>query len=326
MDQDEFWALIGQCLADGDPEVLVERLAAMPVEAITGFADRLAEALYGLDTPELADQPVWDADQDPEADKPLPLSDDAFLYVRCAVVATGREAYERVRADPEALAGQWDLDWEDLLYLAPRAYERATGEEWDQESPVSYETGSAWPEDAPVLLGHGPWREAGMRHVEWLRVRLDIMDAFLFEVTLRDPRERAELLDRWGLTEADFTGTHPQGLLLLPGDVGDDYTVLLREAGLDDLPFVHIVIPPGEGWDLGPDLHDYEQWNGRNVRVRLRIDQATEHGWSAEELARAVRGLAAHAVLAVLAREGVAALPELVRDRDAARDLVPFSR
>jgi hypothetical protein len=325
MDQDEFWALIGG-LHTADADVLVERLAAMPVAAITGFADRLAEALHALDTPELADQPVWDVEQDPEADEPLSPSDDAFLYTRCAVVASGRETYERVRAEPTALAGRWDLGREDLLYVAPRAYEQATGEEWDHESPVSYETGSAWPEDASAPLGHGPWRDSGMTHVEWLRVRLDLMDAFLFQITMQDPRERAELLDRWGLTEADFAGTHPQALMLMPGDVGDDYTVLLREAGLTDLPFVHIAIPPGEGWDLEPDLHDYEQWNGRNVRVRLRIDQQTEHGWSEEELGRAVRGLAAHAVLAVLAREGVAALPELVRDRDAASDLVPFSR
>jgi hypothetical protein len=320
--EDEFWTLIGS-LGEGDPDVLVGRLAAMPVTAITGFADRLAEALYGLDTPELADQPVWDVEQDPETDKPLSPSTDAFLYTRCAVVASGRETYDRVRAEPVALAGQWDLGWEDLLYVAPRAYEQATGEEWDHESPVDYETGAGWPEDATEPVGHGPWRQAGLTRVEWQRVLVDVMDGMLLDMVVGDPRERAELLRRWKLTEADFAGAHPPELMAVVGDVEEEHTVLLREAGLADLPLVHVFLPPGEGWDLVPDLHDYEDWKGSNTRVLLRVDQETEDGWSEEELRRAVRGLAAHAVLAVLARHG-ADLPALHADRDAARDLVPF--
>ncbi len=55
------------------------------------------------------------------------LSPDGFLYARCRAVAKGRTNYEKTLADPRAMPK--DLDFETLLYLAPMAYEEATGEE-----------------------------------------------------------------------------------------------------------------------------------------------------------------------------------------------------
>lgn len=65
-------------------------------------------------------------------------SDDGFEYFRGWLILQGREVYERVVADPDALAdlpviralapGAW-VECEDTLYIAMKAYRTATGEE-----------------------------------------------------------------------------------------------------------------------------------------------------------------------------------------------------
>ena len=150
--RDDFWNLIattGGSIDEESAEALSTRLALRPAEEIVQFADHLASLLYDLDSPTAAAQLVTD----PTAgEDPFELSDDLFLYARCAVVAAGRDAYERVLADPTALAGEWPVfDGEFLITVAPTAYEMATGEEYDHEPPVSYETGS----------NSGLWESAG---------------------------------------------------------------------------------------------------------------------------------------------------------------------
>lgn len=71
-------------------------------------------------------------------------SDDGFWYFQCWLIGLGRETFERVAADPDALAGlplvhdlvsrgpnswaddEWP-DWESLDFVAGAAYERVTG-------------------------------------------------------------------------------------------------------------------------------------------------------------------------------------------------------
>lgn len=149
MDEHDFWQLIA--LLDGRAEEpglsrLSTALAATSPERITGFADRLAEVLHALDTPGHFGQEVRDLEDPPDAPT-MPLSEDTFLYLRCAVVAAGRRAYGIVLADPDRLAGAWQMDGESLLYVAEEAWERATGRPWEHETPISYETGhnqAAW--------------------------------------------------------------------------------------------------------------------------------------------------------------------------------------
>lgn len=73
------------------------------------------------------------------------------MYARCAVVANGREFYERVLANPKAMPK--DLDFESLLFLTHAAWERKTGDEYEGfETSVSYETYSnaaGWPPGPP---------------------------------------------------------------------------------------------------------------------------------------------------------------------------------
>jgi len=140
--------------------------------------------VHALDTPAHFKQPVRDESEPAELD-PLPMSSDVFLYARLAVVASGRQTYERVLADPAALAGTWPVAGaEDLLAVAEHAYERTAGDAWEHEPPVGMETGSntaAWGTNEPddhtddgwitlaVAYGVGVWPS-----VEYQRVHLKL--------------------------------------------------------------------------------------------------------------------------------------------------------
>ncbi|MFE0421943.1 DUF4240 domain-containing protein [Streptomyces sp. NPDC058953] len=142
MDEETFWRLIEECRPPGpdpDPdadrlaEALTDRLSRGPVPVVTGFAERLAQSLYRLDRREFGEE----------------LSGDSFLYTRAAVVADGRETYERVLADPALFVPYAeDAIWaEGLLYVPDRAYEQLTGEKWDRSTRYSYESyanGEGW--------------------------------------------------------------------------------------------------------------------------------------------------------------------------------------
>lgn len=155
MDENGFWRLIEDCkpgVPDPDAEHLAAtpttRLAAGPPPVVTGFAEQLSWALYRLDRREYGRE----------------LSGDAFLYMRAAVVAAGREVYDRVLREPaEFVPYAIGLVWaESLLYVPDRAYEQITGEEWDRGTCHSYESYSnadGWA---------GPWphlaRRSGRGH------------------------------------------------------------------------------------------------------------------------------------------------------------------
>ncbi|MEV1008081.1 DUF4240 domain-containing protein [Streptomyces sp. NPDC049881] len=133
MTEDMFWQLIAECRPpfpdpEGDElaEALTARLGRGPVSGIIGFAEQLAWALYRLDRREYGED----------------MSADAFLYTRAAVVAAGREEYERVLREPQRFTPYADdLIWaEALLYASDNAYQHVTGDEWDRETRYSYES------------------------------------------------------------------------------------------------------------------------------------------------------------------------------------------
>lgn len=146
IDEEEFWLLVktlGRYSGDEDFDRLTARLASRPEADITGFADRLAMVLWRLDTPA-------------HFAAARTASDDVFLYVRCAVVAAGRSAYDRVLRKPAALEKFADEEAELLLTVAEHAFEQATGMLWEHDTAVSYETGSntaAWGGAEPVPVG-----------------------------------------------------------------------------------------------------------------------------------------------------------------------------
>ncbi|MDR7273835.1 DUF4240 domain-containing protein [Catenuloplanes atrovinosus] len=131
MDERSFWTAVALLTAeepDAAVATLTAELAARPIHEITAFADHLAVVVHAIDTPAHASY--------------VPGGAEAFLAARCAVVAAGRDTYQRVFAAPpeiEAFAAP-GAEW--LLAVPANAYERATGTAWTHEPPVSVETGS----------------------------------------------------------------------------------------------------------------------------------------------------------------------------------------
>lgn len=140
MTDETFWSLIDRLNWDrtGDDDLVVEPVVAAlserSVEDILSFQDILAEKLYALDTKAHAREIGEGAYQGSNAS----FSSDWFLYARSCVVANGRATFEQVLADPRKTLK--NLEFEALLYVAPKAYERRTGKDLTHVSPTSYET------------------------------------------------------------------------------------------------------------------------------------------------------------------------------------------
>ncbi|MFC6023576.1 DUF4240 domain-containing protein [Plantactinospora solaniradicis] len=143
MDLDTFWHLIEESAAvtvdqDERSAWLTDRLARMPEPEIEDFQIHLDVVRQRVDT-----WHMWGA-----ADRIRHglCSDDGFWYFQCWLVGLGRAQFERVAADPDALAevapvrqlagrrpSDWSDDdwpnWELLDVVADEAYERVTGRE-----------------------------------------------------------------------------------------------------------------------------------------------------------------------------------------------------
>lgn len=134
LSEQEFWSLIDlldweQDTDDAITKPLVEALSNLPVSKIYGFEEQLAEKLYALDKEEIAQQfPSY----------PSRFSVDGFLYDRLCVVANGKAVYEAVLEDPTRMPTE--VSFEPLLYVASQAYELKTGNTFDYQPTVNYET------------------------------------------------------------------------------------------------------------------------------------------------------------------------------------------
>lgn len=133
---DQFWEIIHALdwsKSDSDeimaPAVIL--LSAMPIVNIYLFADKLSEKLRQLDTRTHGDAYLANEGDDY-------LSVDDFLYIRCAVVAEGKEYFEKIVANPFEFPDE--ISFEPLLSLADKAYEMKTGRKFDYHSELSYET------------------------------------------------------------------------------------------------------------------------------------------------------------------------------------------
>ncbi len=103
----------------------------MYVGNIHQFQEMLAEKLWQLDTQNHAQVFIDDHPQGR-------LSVDDFLYVRCAVVAEGKDFFEQILAEPSTIPQ--DLTFEPLLHLAADAYTQKTGHRFVHTPQFSYET------------------------------------------------------------------------------------------------------------------------------------------------------------------------------------------
>jgi hypothetical protein len=149
MNEEEFWRLIellDWSRAGDDQAVCAPVVAALSEKSVPDFqrfTDLMGAVLYAIDTREHARYGyLGEADPDNGDDY---ISPDDFLYLRCAVVANGHEYYQRVLADPSQMPQ--DMEFEALLYVDDYAYLAKTGEDYDYDAKLSYESFSnteAW--------------------------------------------------------------------------------------------------------------------------------------------------------------------------------------
>jgi hypothetical protein len=111
----------------------VTTLSKMPVSSIYLFEDFLSEKLFNIDTKAHASAYMRQQPDDY-------FSVDDFLYVRCGVVAEGKVYYEQIVQNPADLRA--DLDFEQLLSVAPAAYKLKTGRDFDYLPLYNYESKS----------------------------------------------------------------------------------------------------------------------------------------------------------------------------------------
>jgi len=140
MSDEQFWEIIDllqwEKLGD-DAEVIedaVQKLATRPQKEIIAFADILSEKLHVLDGEIYAREIGADAYTGPEQD----FSQNCFLRARCCVIANGKEWYEEILGDPKRMPK--DMEFESLLKIAPRAYERKTGMKLSHTTKYNYQT------------------------------------------------------------------------------------------------------------------------------------------------------------------------------------------
>lgn len=89
------------------------------------------------------------------------VSDDTYLYFRCRLISRGSAFFNKVIGNPDLLATydisiSSDVDHEELMYVATRAYSKKTGiEEEDDTFPrnVAYEAGLDYDFGAPPTKG-----------------------------------------------------------------------------------------------------------------------------------------------------------------------------
>jgi len=135
-----FWTLISLLNwgAVGNDEIVIEpvviSLSKLNIEEIQSFEDILAQKLYDLDAEKYAKEIGEEAYIN--NDKYFPT--DGFLYSRCAVVANGEEIYSHILNSPKDFPK--DIEFEALLTIARKAYEKKTGGVWEYVSKTSYET------------------------------------------------------------------------------------------------------------------------------------------------------------------------------------------
>lgn len=140
MPEADFWAIID--LLDWDKqgnddaviEPAVKALADRPNKDVFAFADLLAQKLHNLDGKKFAQHIGRDSYKGDDEH----FSKHWFLGARCCVISNGKEYFEEVLQEPSSMPK--DLEFEALLAIPARAWERKTGKKFAYATKCSYET------------------------------------------------------------------------------------------------------------------------------------------------------------------------------------------
>jgi len=114
-----FWEIIDLFDWEDEESTLepaIEYLSKQDDESIFSFDEQLAQYLYDLDGIRLGELFMKANDNY--------LSPDMFLYCRCMMVAQGEKYYNAIKNGSSPTEDFWEMDFEDLLYLASEAWER----------------------------------------------------------------------------------------------------------------------------------------------------------------------------------------------------------
>ena len=105
-------------------------------EDIERFEASMTKKLFALDTREHA-HAVYKGEIDPD-DGDQYISADHFLYSRCVMLVSGRDAYEAAVTNPTLMPQ--GCEFEAVLSISQQAHQIKTGEELDATTPESYES------------------------------------------------------------------------------------------------------------------------------------------------------------------------------------------
>ncbi len=138
----EFWKILGKLnwKKSGDDDAVmapaIKALSQKPEREIEAFYDLFTEKLHALDTREHC-RHSYAGERDPD-DGDVYISADDFLYLRCCALLNGKKYYDTALKNPAKMPT--NLEFEALLYLAPKAWELKTGEEFDYLTKLSFES------------------------------------------------------------------------------------------------------------------------------------------------------------------------------------------
>jgi len=152
MTEDKFWEIIGQsqssqvesqAIQEAKLYEILSKLGVQDVVAFDKIFTQLRFRAYSHD--------MWGAAYIINGG----CSNDGFEYFRCALIAAGREKYERALLDPESLA-DWieaETEFEALMYVPDKVYREQTGNGGNVAHPdLKYPalSGNEWSDDSDL--------------------------------------------------------------------------------------------------------------------------------------------------------------------------------
>jgi hypothetical protein len=162
MDEAQFWSII-----DGSRELARQKTPARGQDFMDLHEQTLADMLRQLSPAEISafDERFWEAHQRAYRWDLWAAAywlhggcgNDGFTDFRSCLISLGRQWYQRILADPDALAERIDMpdtpymQSEGFQYIASRVYREKTGEYIPQEATLA---DTAPPEPAGTRLDH----------------------------------------------------------------------------------------------------------------------------------------------------------------------------